>query len=191
MKKWLLLLCILLFLDCQIAGSLKEKTSLKELRDAGIPVESLEKSGAGPEEMQLYRNFWKDLQYFPVAAPYGKKEEEFSFEDTWHEKRSYGGERQHEGCDVFGSQGTAGYYPVISITDGIVENVGWLPLGGWRIGIRSPGGGYFYYAHLFSYAEDFQKGDHRLLPGCPPERQDGYIPSAPPFFHCHPFPACS
>ena len=40
-----------------------------------------------------------------------------------------------------------------------MEKIGWLPLGGYRIGIRSPGGGYFYYAHLSSYAEDFSEGD--------------------------------
>ena len=44
-------------------------------------------------------------------------------------------------------------------TDGKVEKVGWLPLGGWRIGIRSPGGGFFYYAHLSSYAKKFQEGE--------------------------------
>ena len=32
-------------------------------------------------------------------------------------------------------------------------------LGGYRIGIRSDSGGYFYYAHLSSYEEDFTPGD--------------------------------
>ena len=41
------------------------------------------------------------------------------------------------------------------MTDGIVEKIGWLPLGGNRIGIRSEHGGYFYYAHLADYEKDF------------------------------------
>lgn len=45
------------------------------------------------------------------------------------------------------------------MTDGVVEQVGWLPLGGWRIGIRSPSGGYFYYAHLSSYSRAFSVGE--------------------------------
>ncbi len=49
-------------------------------------------------------------------------------------------------------------YPVVSMTDGVVEKMGWLELGGWRIGIRAPHGGYFYYAHLSSYA-DLEIGD--------------------------------
>ena len=53
------------------------------------------------------------------------------------EERSFGGERVHEGCDLFGDCGAADFYPIISMTDGNVEAVGWLPLGGYRIGIRS------------------------------------------------------
>ena len=74
------------------------------------------------------------------------------------EERSFGGERVHEGCDLFGGCGAADFYPIISMTDGSVEAVGWLPLGGYRIGIRSPSGGYFYYAHLSSYERDWKEG---------------------------------
>lgn len=101
----------------------------------------------------LYRAVWKDVRYFPVAA------DDISFEDGWMEERSFGGERVHEGCDLFGDCGAADFYPIISMTDGNVEAVGWLPLGGYRIGIRSPSGGYFYYAHLSSYERDWKEGD--------------------------------
>ena len=78
---------------------------------------------------------------------------------TFGASRTYGGQRTHEGTDLFGSKNISGYYPVVSVTAGVVEKVGWLPLGGWRVGIRSPSGGYFYYAHLDSYSRDFQQGD--------------------------------
>ena len=51
-----------------------------------------------------------------------------------------------------------GYFPVISMTDGVVEKKGWLELGGYRLGIRSPSGGYYYYAHLNSYADGIEEG---------------------------------
>ena len=34
---------------------------------------------------------------------------------------------------------------------------GWLPKGGYRVGIRSTNGGYFYYAHLSCYS-NIKKG---------------------------------
>ena len=45
------------------------------------------------------------------------------------------------------------------MTDGVVEKTGWLPLGGYRIGIRTDTGGYFYYAHLASYEKNFYPGE--------------------------------
>ena len=159
MGKWLLVFCAVLFFDLQTAELLKEKVSLHALREAGIPVEYFEKAGMQKQEMERYLEFWADLQYFPVAGPFCKEKERFYFQDSWHEKRRYKGERLHEGCDIFGSCARKDYYPVVSMTDGRVEQIGWLPLGGWRIGIRSPGGGYFYYAHLSSYGAAFQKGD--------------------------------
>lgn len=159
MRKWLLGLCLLLFLDTQTAGHLREKTSLQDLRDRGIPTRMLERLEIPAEEIRLYGIFWEDLQYFPAA---GRKEVQgqlFFFENSWHARRTFQGERLHEGCDIFGREEKSGYYPILSMTDGIVEKVGWLPLGGYRIGIRSPGGGYFYYAHLSSYAREFQTGE--------------------------------
>ena len=109
-----------------------------------------------PEEFQLllnaYRAVWEDVRYFPVASS------EIVFENTWMAKREYGGNRSHEGTDLFGTVRESGYYPVISMTDGTVEQKGWLPLGGYRIGIRSPHGGYFYYAHLSGYEANIRKG---------------------------------
>lgn len=102
---------------------------------------------------ECYEAIWADLVYFPVPS------REISFEDGWRKPRDYGGERLHEGTDLFGKVEEAGYYPVVSMTDGVVEQKGWLPLGGYRIGIRSPHGGYFYYAHLSEYEGDISTGD--------------------------------
>lgn len=159
MRKWLLGLCLLLFLDTQTAGHLREKTSLQDLRDRGIPTRMLERLEIPAEEIRLYGIFWEDLQYFPAAGRKEVQGQQFFFENSWHARRTFQGEQLHEGCDIFGREEKSGYYPILSMTDGIVEKVGWLPLGGYRIGIRSPGGGYFYYAHLSSYAREFQTGE--------------------------------
>lgn len=114
---------------------------------------------------QAYEAVLGDLAYFPVPASSRRDTPDVSFEDGWMQGRSYGaegqgqGERRHEGCDIMGTGMPRGYYPVVSISDGTVEQMGWLEMGGWRIGIRTPGGAYLYYAHLYDYAGDLKKGD--------------------------------
>ena len=46
-----------------------------------------------------------------------------------------------------------GVYPVASMTDGVITNLGWLDAGGYRIGVTGDSGIYYYYAHLDSYAD--------------------------------------
>jgi murein DD-endopeptidase MepM/ murein hydrolase activator NlpD len=53
----------------------------------------------------------------------------------------------HEGTDVFAEPGT----PVVAVTAGRVERVGWTFYSGWRVGVRSDDGRYWFYAHLRRY----------------------------------------
>lgn len=115
-------------------------------------------------EMKCFRELYDyygqvltGLTCFPV--PFVEGDADISYADTWYVMRSYGGRRRHEGTDLMASNNLRGYFPVISITDGILENIGWLEKGGNRIGIRSQAGGYFYYAHLDSYAPGLEPGD--------------------------------
>lgn len=102
---------------------------------------------------------WSDLQYFPVAVSTQNDKMTVNYGDSWKFERTFGGKRYHEGCDIMADVNVRGIYPVVSITDGVVENKGWLPKGGYRLGIRGEHGGYFYYAHLESYA-DVDEGDY-------------------------------
>lgn len=101
-----------------------------------------------------------ELQYFPLAYLKDSRTGTvytWDFIDSWHTERTFGGERVHEGCDIMTEQNLPGLYPVISISDGIVEKIGWLKLGGYRIGIRTANGLYLYYAHLESYFPELQE----------------------------------
>lgn len=104
------------------------------------------------------RGIYNDVKYFPIPEPKGGKKYGVSFLDSWMFERNYGGRRGHEGTDIMADKNRRGIYPVVSMTDGVVRHKGWLEQGGWRIGIVSPGGAYFYYAHLASYA-NLKEGD--------------------------------
>ena len=101
---------------------------------------------------------WNDIKYFPVAQNTTSDKYYVTYENSWLTERSYGGKRGHEGCDLISSIDVPGIIPIVSATDGVVSSKGWLEQGGYRIGITSPSGGYFYYAHLDSYA-DIETGD--------------------------------
>lgn len=116
-----------------------------------------------PEEIrqqtEYLRAIWSDLVYFPVPASSLDADKQVAFEDSWMQSRTYGGNRGHEGTDIMASVNSRGVYPIISVSDGVVEKMGWLPKGGYRIGVRSEHGAYFYYAHLSDYAEGLNVGD--------------------------------
>lgn len=110
------------------------------------------------ELFSYYKAVLADIQYFPVPQVRGG-EADISYVDTWYVLRRYGGNRRHEGTDLMASNNEPGYFPIVSMTDGVIENMGWLEKGGYRIGIRAASGGYFYYAHLHSYAPELKAGD--------------------------------
>ena len=136
--------------------------NLLEMEDGSYDSDSLIKRK--PVEYQklkkAYETVFSDLKFFPIPASENPETPDVTFEDSWGDERTYGGERKHEGCDIMGMEKERGYYPVVSMSDGTVERVGWLEKGGWRIGIRAPGGAYLYYAHLYGYSREWKEGDH-------------------------------
>ena len=109
-------------------------------------------------EKNTYNGLLADIKYFPVPRS-NKRKEWVNYVNSWNYERTYKGNRTHEGTDVMGDINKDGIYPVVSVSDGYVSNIGWLELGGWRIGITSPSGIYYYYAHLDSYAKEYKEGD--------------------------------
>lgn len=106
----------------------------------------------------LYSGLISDIKYFPV--PKSVSEDKWvNYINSWGYERTYKGDRRHEGTDIMADVNKAGIYPVVSVCDGTVTNMGWLELGGYRIGITSDNGIYYYYAHLDSYAENIKTGD--------------------------------
>ncbi|MGL4346126.1 MAG: M23 family metallopeptidase [Cellulosilyticaceae bacterium] len=103
---------------------------------------------------RLYEQFIYDVVCFPVDQEYN-----YSYQESWKESRTYKSERKHYGTDIMANDVGAGTIPIISMTEGIVENIGWNELGGYRVGIRSNGGAYFYYAHLAELPTHIKKGD--------------------------------
>jgi murein DD-endopeptidase MepM/ murein hydrolase activator NlpD len=101
---------------------------------------------------KLFAHFQKmDLNEYVFPLPIGAN---YTYRDTWGDRRGWGGLRIHEGTDIFASYGT----PVKSTCYGYVELIGWNPFGGWRVGIRDANDLYHYFAHLQGFRKDLKKG---------------------------------
>lgn len=105
------------------------------------------------KQNQINHGISSDMEYFPIPGQYRNR---ILYEDSFGADRIQG---KHEGCDIMDTQDRPGEIPVVSCCDGVVTNLGWLFLGGYRIGITGNNGTYFYYAHLDSYAEGIAIGD--------------------------------
>lgn len=115
-----------------------------------------ENDGIPPKELESVIR--AELKLFPIPQSSVHPDYEAAFEDSWMSGRTFGGERGHEGTDIMLVPDERGLFPVLSMTDGVVEKKGWLPQGGYRLGVRSAGGIYYYYAHLYDYAEGMEPG---------------------------------
>ena len=115
-------------------------------------------------DMSLFDCLMEELKCFPVVKEETNETYPVNYENSWGEKRSYGGERSHEGCDLMAESNERGKYKICSMTNGTVDKIGWLEQGGWRIGILSDSGIYYYYAHLDSYEKAFEEGE-RVVAG--------------------------
>ena len=105
------------------------------------------------EECKTFlENVEKDVNYHPIPESVVDKSLKISYVDGWMAERTFKGKRGHEGTDIMADVDKRGVYPVLSMTDGGVTNLGWLEKGGYRVGITSNSGNYYYYAHLDSYA---------------------------------------
>lgn len=134
-----------------------EKKKIKK-GNINLLLESLTYDLKFNELKNYYYVFSHDIESFPIKH-HSERNPIVGFENTWNAYRSYGGDRKHEGTDLMVIDNISGKYQVVSMTDGVVEKKGWLEQGGYRIGIRSKSGAYFYYAHLESYADELEVGD--------------------------------
>ena len=140
-KETQLIICIIILLVLiSIISFLLRQTSPKEQQKN---VEFLSQEYI--QGAYLDDSRFSDVEFFPIA--YIRPSDQIYFEDTFGNARTYGGDRIHEGTDLMTDDNIRGTYPVVSVCHGPVTHMGWLALGGYRIGIRSSEGVSYYYAH--------------------------------------------
>lgn len=129
-----------------LVDQLNVQVPFVDLNWASIPADTLRTVQRHREILKQYPYYQPNKYTFPVI---GKT----WFEDSFGADRE-GGNRSHEGTDLFGKEGT----PIVSTCGGRVEQLGWNRLGGERVGVRGDDGNYYYYAHLQYISSTLVKG---------------------------------
>jgi murein DD-endopeptidase MepM/ murein hydrolase activator NlpD len=130
---------------------------------AATPRAAPPRPATGVREVPLpppsyYRPIMVDGMTFPVARTNWLSV--VSFQNDWHEPRLrlIGGKWRlvgfHEGLDISAEKGT----PILSVTAGRVEAVGWTFYSGTRVGVRGTDGRYYFYAHLSEVGPGIEAG---------------------------------
>jgi murein DD-endopeptidase MepM/ murein hydrolase activator NlpD len=70
-----------------------------------------------------------------------------SYSNDWGAPRASTG-IPHQGNDIFAAEGT----PIVAITDGVLDRVGWNSIGGYRYWLFDDYGNSFYHAHLSAFS---------------------------------------
>lgn len=131
----------------------KVRISDDEFRADFFSENQLNKKHLFSEECKtILNNVEKEVSYYPVAKSNVDKTLHTDFINSWMSERNFGGKRGHEGTDIMSSKNIRGVFPIVSMTDGIITKLGWLEKGGYRVGVTSDSGIYYYYAHLDSYS---------------------------------------
>lgn len=154
----------------------------------GVPPAPAQPAVLMPEPA-YYRSVVADGFTFPVARSNWLSVIELA--EDWHDPRFrlIDGRWQlvgvHEGNDVVAEKGT----PIVSMTAGTVEAVGWTFYSGTRVGVRGVDGKYYFYAHMSLVAPDVrvgasvEPGDVLGLVGNTGYGQPGHEDEFPPHLH--------
>ena len=113
-------------------------TGVDSLQADSAPIRAA-KPEAYEKLKQAYETILGDLVYFPIPLNEAAEVPDVTYSDSWGDGRTYGGDRRHEGCDIMGEEKPRGFYPVVSMSDGVVEKVGWNRAAGASASVPPPG----------------------------------------------------
>jgi murein DD-endopeptidase MepM/ murein hydrolase activator NlpD len=91
----------------------------------------------------MFENIFDELKAFPIPAGWEADDvPSFMYGDNWH--------AAHQGTDIIDRENIRGRIPVVSMTDGIVQDAGYSDALGYHAGIVTVHGNYYLYAHFDS-----------------------------------------
>lgn len=102
------------------------------------------------EYAALVETVLSELRCFPLIYDTNAQ---YMFGDTWSAKREMCGTKNHTGSDIFDRENIPGRIPVVSMTNGTIEDKGKNGRGGMYAAVRTERGSYYLYDNLEKLTE--------------------------------------
>ncbi len=102
----------------------------------------------------LFGSVLEDIKFFPVGIIEDKFDPiPYIFGDSWNIQKN-----GKQGVDIFDRENIKGRLPIISMTDGVVNEMGYKDESGYFINIQSKNGNIYCYEHLDRFYDNLAKG---------------------------------
>lgn len=99
----------------------------------------------------MFEQIFDELVCFPIPDGWDDDPQtSFMYGDSWQPTRP--------GTDILDRENIRGRIPIVSMTDGVVQDAGYSDTRGYHIGIVTLHGTYYLYAHLDSFAPGIAPG---------------------------------
>ena len=98
----------------------------------------------------MFRNLFDEIETFPIPSGWYEDDASVMFGNSWGVEHNFQGNPKHMGAAIIDRENIRGRVPIVSMSNGIVENVGWDNQLGYFVGILTENNTYFLYAHLDS-----------------------------------------
>ena len=110
----------------------------------------------------MFKNILSEIKYFPITSDICSENDlPYIFGDNWEQIYN---DKIPPGCDIFDRENISGHIPIVSITDGKIENINWDDSLGYNISIITDNGNKYLYCHLEKFAENLEK-DNKIEAG--------------------------
>ncbi len=109
---------------------------------------------------KMFNTVITEIKYFPIPLNYDKEESpSYMYGDSWGSVKTLENSQNYfEGTDIFDRENIPGRIPIVSMTDGVIENIGWSDLSGFKVEIKTTNNTIYYYSHLNSFLNTLSKG---------------------------------
>ena len=108
--------------------------------------------------VSMFQTLFDEIEVFPIPTGWYEDDAAIMFGDSWGVEHNLQGNAKHMGTAIIDRMNVRGRVPVVSMTNGQIEQAGWDNNLGYFVSVITASGTYYLYAHLDSIAHGLTVG---------------------------------